>query len=129
VAWLTIDDDDNNVVWFLAHQLESIQRVRPSLAAAMGSVLEEHGDDPDRYVLTALIQEIHDQDDRLALVIDDWHRVSDTKTIAALGFLIENGCGHLQIIVSSWSLASYLRPWFCWMKAMSSDPTAAAWII
>ena len=32
VAWLTIDDDDNNVVWFLAHLLESLRRVRPAPA-------------------------------------------------------------------------------------------------
>ena len=30
VGWLTIDDDDNNVVWFIAHVLESIRRVRPN---------------------------------------------------------------------------------------------------
>ncbi|WP_420811910.1 hypothetical protein [Mycobacterium pseudoshottsii] len=29
VAWLTIDDGDNNPVWFLAHLLESIRRVHP----------------------------------------------------------------------------------------------------
>ena len=105
VAWLTVDDDDNNVVWFLAHLLGSIQRVRPSLAASLGQVLEERGDNADRYVLTTLIEEIHDKDDRIALVIDDWHRVSDAQTIAALGFLLENGCHHLQLIVTSWSLA------------------------
>ena len=79
VAWLTIDDDDNNAVWFLAHLLESIRRVRPALAASLGQVLEEHGDDAGRYVLTSLIDEIHEKDDRIALVIDDWHRVSDTR--------------------------------------------------
>ena len=105
VAWLTIDDDDNNVVWFLAHLLESIRRVRPALAASLGQVLEEHGDDAGRYVLTSLIDEIHEDDDRIALVIDDWHRVSDPQTIAALGFLLDNGCHHLQIIVTSWSRA------------------------
>jgi serine/threonine-protein kinase PknK len=105
VAWLTVDDDDNNVVWFLAHLLESIRRVRPALAASLGQVLEEHGDDADRYVLTTLVDEIHSQDDRIALVIDDWQRVSDTKTIAALGFLLDHGCHHLQIIVTSWSRA------------------------
>ena len=36
VAWLTIDDDDNNVVWFLTHLLESIRRVRPELADVPG---------------------------------------------------------------------------------------------
>ena len=26
VAWLTVDNDDNNVVWFLAHLIEAIRR-------------------------------------------------------------------------------------------------------
>jgi serine/threonine-protein kinase PknK len=103
VAWLTVDDDDNNVVWFLSHLLESIRRVRPALAESLRQVLEEHGDDASRYVLTSLIAEIHEQDDRIALVIDDWHRVSDTETTAALGFLLDNGCHHLQVIVTSQS--------------------------
>jgi serine/threonine-protein kinase PknK len=105
VAWLTVDDDDNNEVWFLAHLLESIRRVRPALAESLGQVLEEHGDDACRYVLTSLIDEIHEKDDRIAVVIDDWHRVSDSQTSAALGFLLDNGCHHLQVIVTSWSRA------------------------
>jgi ATP/maltotriose-dependent transcriptional regulator MalT len=105
VGWLTIDDDDNNVLWFLAHLLELVRRVRPALAASLSQVLDEHSDDAARYVLTALIDEIHEKDDRMALVIDDWQRVSDTATTAALGFLLEHGCHHLQIIVTSWSRA------------------------
>ena len=105
VAWLTIDDDDNNVVWFLAHLLESLRRVRPALAASLGQVLEEHGDNAGRYVLTTLIDEIHEKDDRIALVIDDWHRVFDPAPTAALGFLLEHGCHHMQIVVTSWSRA------------------------
>jgi serine/threonine-protein kinase PknK len=105
VGWLTIDDDDNNVVWFLAHLIELIRRARPGLAASLGQVLDEHGDDAARYVLTTFIDEIHEKDDRMALIIDDWHRVSDPRTTAALGFLLEHGCHHLQIIVTSWSRA------------------------
>jgi serine/threonine-protein kinase PknK len=103
VAWLTIDDDDNNEVWFLVHVLEAIRRVRPALAESLCQVLEEHGDDAGRYVLTSLIDEIHAANDPITLVVDDWHRVSDGQTIAALGFLLEQGCHHLQIIVTSWS--------------------------
>jgi ATP/maltotriose-dependent transcriptional regulator MalT len=105
VGWLTIDDDDNNVVWFLAHLIELIRGVRPALATSLSQVLEDHGDDAARYVLSTLIDEIHAKDDRMALVIDDWQRVSDAQTSAALGFLLERGCHHLQIIVTSWSRA------------------------
>jgi ATP/maltotriose-dependent transcriptional regulator MalT len=109
VAWLTVDDDDNNAVWFLAHLLESIRMIRPALAASLAQVLEEHGDDSARYVLTSLIDEIHHNDDRITLVVDDWHRVSDSQTTAALGFLLEHGCHHLQLIMTSWSHAGRPR--------------------
>jgi serine/threonine-protein kinase PknK len=105
VGWLTIDDDDNNEVWFLAHLLEAVRRVRPALAESMAQILEDHGDDASRYVLTSLIDEIHEKDDRIAIVIDDWHRVSDSRTSASLRFLLDNGCHHLQVIVTSWSRA------------------------
>ena len=103
VAWLTVDEDDNNEVWFLTHLLESLRRVRPELAESLAQVLEEHGDDACRYVLTSLIDAIHESDDRIAVVIDDWHRVRDPQASAALGFLLESGCHHLQLIVTSWS--------------------------
>jgi len=109
VAWLTVDDDDNNAVWFLAHLLESIRMIRPALAASLAQVLEEHGDDSARYVLTSLIDEIHHNDDRITLVVDEWHRVSDSQTTAALGFLLEHGCHHLQLIMTSWSHAGRPR--------------------
>jgi ATP/maltotriose-dependent transcriptional regulator MalT len=104
-GWLTIDGDDNNVVWFLAHLLELIRRIRPELTKSLAQALDEHGDDAARYVLTTLVDEIHATDHRMAVVIDDWHRVSDPQTAAALGFLLEHGCHHLQVVVTSWSRA------------------------
>ncbi|MGH3557626.1 MAG: TIR domain-containing protein [Mycobacterium sp.] len=105
VGWLTVDDDDNNVVWFLAHVLEAIRRVRRAVAASLGQVLKQRGDEAVRYVLTSLIDEIDENGDPITLVIDDWQRVSDSPTIAALRFLIDHGSDHLQIIVNSWSRA------------------------
>jgi serine/threonine-protein kinase PknK len=100
-AWLAIDRDDNNVVWFLAHILEAIRQVRPTLAEELVRALEEYGDNAERFVLTSLIDEIHESGERIALVIDDWHRVTDASTIAALEYLIDNSCHHLQLIVTS----------------------------
>ncbi|MGZ4585028.1 MAG: protein kinase domain-containing protein [Mycobacterium sp.] len=104
-GWLTIDDDDNNVVWFLEHLLELIRRLEPALAESLAQALDEHGDDATRYVLTTLIDEIHARDHRMAVFVDDWHRVTDPQTTAALTFLLEHGCHHLQVVVTSWSRA------------------------
>ncbi|OBF62046.1 serine/threonine protein kinase [Mycobacterium sp. 852002-50816_SCH5313054-b] len=105
VAWLTVDDDDNNVVWFLAHVLEAIRRVHPAVAASLGQVLEERGEEAVRYVLTSLIDEIDEIGTPVTLVIDDWQRVSHSRTTEALRYLIDHGSHHLQFIVNSWSRA------------------------
>ncbi|MFC9786602.1 protein kinase [Rhodococcus sp. NPDC127528] len=104
VAWLTVDDDDNNVVWFLAHLVEAIRRVQPALAGQLQLTLEEHADEAERYVLTSLVNEIHDRGVRTAVIVDDWHRVTDPASIEALNFLLENGCHHLQILVTTRSI-------------------------
>jgi serine/threonine-protein kinase PknK len=100
-AWLTIDTDDNNVVWFLGHLIDALRRVRPELSHDLGQVLEEHGDRAQQYVLTSLINDIHARGEPVALILDDWHRVTDPSTIAALGYLLDNGCHHLQFVVTS----------------------------
>ncbi|MEN0134902.1 MAG: protein kinase [Rhodococcus sp. (in: high G+C Gram-positive bacteria)] len=101
VAWLSIDHDDNNVVWFLAHLTEAIRTVRPALAHELGQALEEHGDDAERYVLTSLVNEIHETGELLVVIIDDWHRITDPTTLGALDFLLTHSCHHLQIVVTS----------------------------
>jgi ATP/maltotriose-dependent transcriptional regulator MalT len=101
VAWLSVDTDDNNVVWFLTHLIEAIRQVRPTLAGELGRVLEEHGDQAERYVLTSLINEIHQSGEPVAVVVDDWHLVSDPAAVAAMEYLLDSGCHHLHVIVTS----------------------------
>ena len=101
VAWLTVDHDDNNVVWFLSHLIEAIRAVTPALATELGEVLEEHGDEAERYVLTSLINEIHQSGTRMTLVIDDWQRVTDPATIAALLYLLVYASDDLSVVVTS----------------------------
>ncbi|MGW5515101.1 protein kinase domain-containing protein [Nocardia africana] len=100
-AWLTIDNDDNTVIWFLTHLIEAIAVAQPRVGRALVSELETHGSGRDRYVLTSLIDTLHSTDQHVALVIDDWQRVTNKDTQAALAFLLDHGCHHLQLIVTS----------------------------
>ncbi|MFF0283982.1 hypothetical protein ACFYSW_27095 [Rhodococcus aetherivorans] len=52
-------------------------------------------------MLTSLIDKLHSADQHVALVIDDWHRVSNDDTRSALAFLLDHGCHHLHLIVTS----------------------------
>jgi serine/threonine-protein kinase PknK len=101
VAWLTVDNDDNNLVWFLAHLIEAIRAVKPTLATELSDVLEERGDESERYVLTSLINEIHVSADPMTLVIDDWHVVTERPPIEALRYLLDNLSTALKVVVTS----------------------------
>ncbi|MFC9833650.1 protein kinase [Rhodococcus sp. NPDC127530] len=100
-AWLTIDNDDNTLIWFLTHLIESIAVAQPAFGRDLVRELEVHGAGRERYVLTSLIDQLHSSDHHVALVIDDWHRVSSEDTRTALAFLLEHGCHHLHLIVTS----------------------------
>jgi serine/threonine-protein kinase PknK len=101
VAWLTIDSDDNNVVWFLAHLIDAVRSVRPTLADGLRQALEARGDAAGRYVLTSLINEIDACGTRFVVVIDDWHRIRNAITIEALAYLLDHASHHLQVVVTS----------------------------
>ncbi|MBJ8343837.1 serine/threonine-protein kinase [Antrihabitans sp. YC2-6] len=100
-AWLSIDEDDNTVAWFLAHLAEAVGRVEPAVAAEMRSELDVPGEDVARHVLTSLINRLHEANVAVAVVLDDWHRVTSDSTRKAAAFLLDHGCHHLQLIVTS----------------------------
>jgi ATP/maltotriose-dependent transcriptional regulator MalT len=100
-AWLAIDSDDNNTDWFLAHLIEAIRRTMPDLADTLQQEFEGRLENTQQYVLNALIDCLHSANQALALVIDDWHRVTNAETTNALAYLLENGCHHLHVIVAS----------------------------
>jgi serine/threonine-protein kinase PknK len=101
VAWLTVDRDDDNVVWFLSHLVEAVRRVRAEVVGDLGQALEENGDAVERFVLASLINRLHDSGEPLVVVVDDWHRVTAHQPIAAMEFLFEHGCHHLRFVVAS----------------------------
>lgn len=101
VAWLTIDSEDNNVAWFLAHLIEAVRIVRPALAEDLRKALEEKGEDAGRFVLTALINDVDEVGTTVAVMIHDWHRITDPATIEAMAYLLDHASHHLQVVVTS----------------------------
>lgn len=101
VAWLAVDDDDNNPVWFLAHLIEAVRTVRPTLEPELRQALEERGAAATRVVLTTLINHIESQPSRTCVVIDDWHRITDSATTEAMAYLLDHGGPQLQVVVTT----------------------------
>ncbi|MEV0298822.1 protein kinase [Nocardia sp. NPDC050710] len=101
VAWIGVDHDDDNEIWFLAHLIEAIRRVRPDVGTGLGQVLEERPEDAVAYVISTLIDEIHASGETVVVIVDDWHRVTDLGAHRAMESLLDNGCHHLRFVVTS----------------------------
>jgi ATP/maltotriose-dependent transcriptional regulator MalT len=101
VAWLTVDDNDNNLVWFLSNLVEAIRRANPAVAGDLGELLEQSGEDAQQYVLTSLVNQIAERDEPVAIIVDDWHRVTAPGVIAAMAFLLDHGGHNVHVVVAS----------------------------
>lgn len=101
VAWLSVDQDDDNEIWFLAHLIQAIRRVRPDIGEGLDQVLEERPADAVAYVISTLIDEIHASGSTVVVIVDDWHRVGDAGVHRAMDMLLDNGCHHLRFVVTS----------------------------
>ncbi|WP_425577566.1 protein kinase domain-containing protein [Nocardia callitridis] len=101
VAWIAVDRDDNNEIWFLAHLIEAIRRVCPDIGTGLDQLLEERPSEATTFVISTLIDEIHAGGTTVVVIIDDWHRITDAGAHRAMAALLDNGCHHLRFVVTS----------------------------
>jgi serine/threonine-protein kinase PknK len=100
-AWLSLDRDDNNTVWFLSHLLEAIGRAKTGFDQELQQLLEERPDDAERYVVPALINAIDEGGQDIVIALDDWHLVTDQRTLDVAERLLDSGGAHLSFIITS----------------------------
>lgn len=101
VAWLSLDRDDNDALWFLARLLEAVHRTAPDLAPATYDVVEENNADAQRYVLSELVNRVANSGTDLTIVLDDWHLVDATDAASVLEYLLDFGPENLHFVVTS----------------------------
>jgi len=101
VAWLTIDEDDNDVVWFVTGLVEAVRTVQPEVPRTLRRLLEERGAAVVRQVLTSLVDEIDARAADVVIVIDDWHRITEPAAGEALAHLVERGSRRLRVVITT----------------------------
>jgi LuxR family maltose regulon positive regulatory protein len=104
VAWLSLDDGDNDPARFWRHAVAALDRVRPGISERMGPLLGPHASPSFEPLMTALINEVAGQpdvDEALLLVLDDYHVISSQLVHTSLGFLLEHQPPGLRLALTS----------------------------
>ncbi len=107
VAWLSLDESDNDPTRFLVYFITALQTIeaRQEPAGNIGkgalSALQSPQPPPTKAVLTSLLNEIAALPDRLVLVLDDYHLIESQPIHDALTFLLEHLPPQMHLVIAT----------------------------
>lgn len=90
VAWLSLDDDDNDPPRFLTYLLAALQTHHPGLGAAALGLLTAPQAPAPKAILTLLLNDLGTLVAPVALVLDDYHLITTPAIHEALAFLVDH---------------------------------------
>ena len=103
VAWLSLDEGDNDPVRFWRHVLAALDVARPGIAGRVGPPAGSPPPSAYETLVTALINDIVTEPDLpdVLLVLDDYHLISSEGVHAPVRFLLEHRPPQLRIALAS----------------------------
>ena len=89
VAWLSLDQTDNNAMSFWAHAVAALQKAAAATGVEALSILEP-GQHPIDDVLTSIVNGLSGLPNAIDLVLDDYHVIDATEVQTGIEFLLEH---------------------------------------
>ena len=100
VAWLSLDEQDNDLIRFFVYFITAMQRIDGSIGRDILSALRAVHPPSIEQLLIKLISEINNLENDFILILDDFHIVTDQSIFDALRFLLEHLPHKMHIIIS-----------------------------
>src|SRR5262245_2594146 len=101
VAWLSLDENDNDLQQFLRYLVLALQTIDEQLGGTALSLLDALQGVDARQVLTLLLNEVAAWPGRLTLVLDDYHLIHLEAIHQAVTFLLDNLPPQLHLVFTS----------------------------
>ncbi len=101
VAWLTLDEADNDVVHFWAYVIFALQAIHDELGETALAQLRSPQPPPINLILPGLLNEIDALHDRALLVLDDYHVIRDPRIHDSIVFVLEHLPGTMRLVLST----------------------------
>ena len=101
VAWLSLDEDDNDPVRFWRHAAAALDRARPGVAGQLDALLGSPPTSAFEGLVSALINRLAEGPDPMLLVLDDYHLVDSRPVHASLEFLLDHRPPSLGLVLAS----------------------------
>ena len=100
VAWLTLDQRDNDPALFWTYVVAALRAAVPGLGAGALSLLESP-QPPNDAVLTALVNDLHAVSGDVVLVLEDYHVIEARDIQDGVAFLLEHLPPQAHLVIAS----------------------------
>ncbi len=103
MAWVSLDESDNDPVQFWTYALTALDRQQPGLCTPLLGYLhtQQAPTPPLRYVLQALINALVSSTEQFILVLDDYHLINEPEIHSSLTYLVEHLPPQLHLILAT----------------------------
>jgi LuxR family maltose regulon positive regulatory protein len=101
VAWLSLDEADNDPARFLLYLAAALHGVEPSCGADAMAALHSPQPPSAEAILTDLINEIDGIAGDILLVLDDYHAVRSPQVDDELAFLLEHLPARMRLVIAT----------------------------
>jgi LuxR family transcriptional regulator, maltose regulon positive regulatory protein len=108
VTWLTLDDDDNDLVRFLLYLIASLQKFDSTIGETAWPLLQSPQPPTPKAILTILLNDLSlvapkgsQARPRDVLVLEDYHTITTQSIHEAVTFFIDHLPPHLHVILTT----------------------------
>jgi LuxR family maltose regulon positive regulatory protein len=101
VAWLSLDEGDNDPTRFLAYLVAALQTIEKSIGAGVLGALQSSRPPTLEAILTALLNDLTTLSGSAVLVLDDYHVLDAQPVDRALAFLLEHLPSQIHLVIAT----------------------------
>jgi len=101
VAWLSLDEGDNDSARFLIYLVAALQTIMANIGKGVLGALQSPKPPSTESILTALLNEITAIQDQFVLVLDDYHVIDSKPVDEALTFLLKHLPPQMHLVITT----------------------------
>src|SRR5665647_1792840 len=101
IAWLSLDEGDNDPTRFLTYLVAALQTIAANIGAGVLAVLQSPQPPSTESILTTLLNEITTLPKDFVLVLDDYHVIDSKPVDEALTFLLEHLPPQMHLVIAT----------------------------
>jgi LuxR family transcriptional regulator, maltose regulon positive regulatory protein len=101
VAWLSLDEGDNDPVRFISYLVAALQNIKVGIGEGLLTALQSPQPPSTESILTTLLNEISVIPEHFLFVLDDYHSIDSQSVDQVLAFLVEHQPPQMHLVIAS----------------------------